>query len=194
MHVCRWRMTHARRSPRHRHGAIAFGDGGSVRAGTRARPPSAASAAAPSTCAIAPPRGDTPRCSTALAGATVQTTRRSLSADTAVGVALAFGKDLPDRGMGSREGLASRRVKSRRRAFTSPSRRRHASFAARSPASRPTLRESLSPGPVQTAQASRRSWTGSAPPKWTSFKPAVTSRDTGAGTRAATPSIGPPDG
>ena len=114
---------------------------------------------------------------TALAGATVQTTRRSLSADTAVGVALAFGKDLPDRGMGSREGLASRRVKSRRRAFTSPSRRRHASFAARSPASRPTLRESLSPGPVQTAQASRRSWTGSAPPKWTSFKPAVTHQE-----------------
>jgi hypothetical protein len=179
-------MTHARPGPPDRSdvGGVAIARVGdrSAHGGRRARSPSVASAAAPSSGATARPLRDTRRGSTGPAGGQAQTTGRSLSAGTvavaahAAVVALAFGEELSDRGMGSREGLASRRVKSRRRAFTSPSRRLHASRAPRLPASPPTLREPLPPGPVQPARASRRAWTGPAPPKRTSFKPPPTLR------------------
>ena len=82
-------------------------------------------------------------------------------------------------GWAHRRGRTSRRVKSRRRVSTSPSRRLHASrgASARLAAYSTGTRRRLSrprAGPAHTAGPHGHPWTRSPPPKWTNFKPAPT--------------------
>ena len=164
---------------------------GFARGDRRAHPPSDDSAAGTSSPANGRPPADRRRHSTAPGDRAARTTAGSPSADTAAPavhcavVVLAFEEDLVDRWMGPREGLSSLAGQVSEGSFTLSSEAIYTPTSRPLPASRPhsTGTRCVASRPAwtrETALPKRRPWAVWPPPKWTSFKPALTADSRGA--------------